>query len=31
MARLRTLRPSLVLAAAVLISAWVSAGKDWGP
>jgi hypothetical protein len=31
MSRLRLIRPSLVLAAAVFISAWFGAGKDWGP
>jgi hypothetical protein len=31
MLRLRTISPSLLLAAAILISAWVGAGKDWGP
>jgi hypothetical protein len=31
MTRLRLIRPSLILAVAVLVSAWVSAGKDWGP
>jgi hypothetical protein len=29
--RFRTISPSLLLAAAILISAWVGAGKDWGP
>jgi hypothetical protein len=31
MSRLRTVSPSLLLAAAILISAWVGAGKNWGP
>jgi hypothetical protein len=31
MSRVRLIRPSLVLAVAVFISAWVGAGKDWGP
>jgi hypothetical protein len=29
--RLRTISPSLLLAAAIVISAWVGAGKNWGP